>query len=123
MFKITSEDIAEAQVREVVESPESGAVVLFLGTVRDNTDGHQVKHLEYEAYTPWRKEKLNSHLPRQMTGKLCQSWLLTCLANSMQIRVISLKPIGVNLFFKDFLIITDFLNMSTLFSPVGTLCL
>ena len=45
MFKITSEDITEAQVREVVESPESGAVVLFLGTVRDNTDGQQVKHL------------------------------------------------------------------------------
>ena len=58
MFKITSEDIAEAQVREVVESPESGAVVLFLGTVRDNTDGQQVKHLEYEAYTPMAEKKM-----------------------------------------------------------------
>ena len=58
MFKITHETITEAQVREVVESPEAGAVVLFLGTVRNNTDGRQVKHLEYDAYTPMAERKM-----------------------------------------------------------------
>ncbi len=58
MFKITYEIITEAQVREVVESPEAGAVVLFLGTVRNNTDGRQVKHLEYDAYTPMAERKM-----------------------------------------------------------------
>ena len=58
MFKITYEIITEAQVREVVESPETGAVVLFLGTVRNNTDGRQVKHLEYDAYTPMAERKM-----------------------------------------------------------------
>lgn len=33
-----------------VEHPEAGAVVLFLGTVRDNSRGRHVKFLEYEAY-------------------------------------------------------------------------
>lgn len=58
MFKITYEIITETQVREVVESPEAGAVVLFLGTVRNNTDGRQVKHLEYDAYTPMAERKI-----------------------------------------------------------------
>ncbi len=58
MFKITSDIITEAQVREVIESPEAGAVVLFLGTVRNNTDGQQVKHLEYDAYTPMAERKM-----------------------------------------------------------------
>ena len=58
MFKITDEIITETQVREVVESPEAGAVVLFLGTVRNNTDGRHVKHLEYDAYTPMAERKM-----------------------------------------------------------------
>lgn len=58
MYKITPEVISEVDVREVVESPESGAIVLFLGTVRNNTDGRKVKHLEYEAYAPMAEKKM-----------------------------------------------------------------
>ncbi len=36
-------------VREVAD-PRAGAVVLFLGVVRDNARGRRVDHLEYEAY-------------------------------------------------------------------------
>lgn len=32
--------------------PNSGAVVLFSGEVRDNNKGRSVSHLEYEAYEP-----------------------------------------------------------------------
>lgn len=35
---------------ERVRDPQAGAVVLFLGTVRDNRKGARVHHLEYEAY-------------------------------------------------------------------------
>src|SRR2546426_9007935 len=35
-----------------VRHPRAGAVVLFLGTVRDNDRGRHVKFLEYEAYRP-----------------------------------------------------------------------
>ena len=33
-------------------NPNSGAVVLFSGEVRDNNKGRKVSHLEYEAYEP-----------------------------------------------------------------------
>lgn len=58
MFKITSEVITGAEVREAVESPEAGAVVLFFGTIRNNTDGRPVSCLEYEAYPPMAEKKM-----------------------------------------------------------------
>ena len=58
MFKITIGVITGAEVREVVEAPDSGAVVLFLGTVRNNTEGRSTKYLEYEAYPPMAEKKM-----------------------------------------------------------------
>ncbi len=69
MFKITSEVITEAEVREVVKSPESGAIVLFLGTVRNNTDGRSVNHLEYEAYAPMAERKM-----AQIGKEISEKW-------------------------------------------------
>ncbi|MBI4276863.1 MAG: molybdenum cofactor biosynthesis protein MoaE [Armatimonadetes bacterium] len=42
--------IAVDDVLRRVGHPLAGAVVLFLGTVRDNSRGLRVDHLEYEAY-------------------------------------------------------------------------
>lgn len=75
MFKITDETITEAQVREVVESPEAGAVVLFLGTVRNNTDGRQVKHLEYDAYEPMAEKKM-----AEIGQEILDKWGITRVA-------------------------------------------
>ena len=58
MFKITPEVITGEAVREAVEGPDAGAVVLFFGTVRNNTDGRPVKCLEYEAYPPMAEKKM-----------------------------------------------------------------
>lgn len=75
MFKITDETITEAQVREVVESPAAGAVVLFLGTVRNNTDGRQVKHLEYDAYEPMAEKKM-----AEIGQEILEKWGITRVA-------------------------------------------
>ena len=58
MFKITTEVITGSEVREAVEGPDAGAVVLFFGTVRNNTGGRAVRHLEYEAYPPMAEKKM-----------------------------------------------------------------
>ena len=58
MFKIITEVITGEEVREAVEGPDAGAVVLFLGTVRNNTGGRPVKCLEYEAYPPMAEKKM-----------------------------------------------------------------
>lgn len=50
MIQLTHNPIDHAALTESVRSTQSGAVVLFLGTVREFTAGRQTTHLDYEAY-------------------------------------------------------------------------
>ncbi len=50
MVVITNNIIDYHQLTEDVRSPGTGAVVLFLGTVREMTDGRQTVALDYEAF-------------------------------------------------------------------------
>lgn len=47
---ITSEPIDEAVIRHAVEAPESGAVVLFCGVVRNHDDGRPIISLDYQSH-------------------------------------------------------------------------
>ncbi len=50
-MSVGPEPIDPAALVESVTTPQCGAVALFLGTVRDHSDGKEgVTHLEYEAY-------------------------------------------------------------------------
>ncbi len=49
-FEVTAEPLSVDSLVEVVLTGGDGAVVTFVGTVRDNTDGRKVVALEYEAY-------------------------------------------------------------------------
>ena len=68
MFKITSEVITGEEVREAVETPDAGAVVLFFGTVRNNTGGRPTKYLEYQAYPPMAEKKM-SEISKEISKK------------------------------------------------------
>lgn len=50
MIQLTYQPIDHAAITEAVRSPASGAVVLFLGTVREMTAGRRTVALDYEAY-------------------------------------------------------------------------
>ena len=69
MFKITDEVITGEEVRTAVEGPDAGAVVVFLGTVRNNTDGRPVICLEYEAYPPMAEKKM-----AEIAQEIAQQW-------------------------------------------------
>jgi molybdopterin synthase catalytic subunit len=47
---VTDSPIVEADVRARVGAREDGAVLLFLGTVRDHNDGRAVERMQYDAY-------------------------------------------------------------------------
>ena len=58
MVSLTHDPIDFAALTEAVRHPHAGAVVLFLGTVRELT-GHLVTtFLEYDAYLPMAEQKL-----------------------------------------------------------------
>ena len=58
MFKITSNEIELGDVIRAVEVGDAGAIVHFLGVVRNNTEGREVSYLEYEAYPPMAEKKM-----------------------------------------------------------------
>jgi MoaE-MoaD fusion protein len=48
--RVQSTPVDPAEAQALVAHPGAGAIVSFVGTVRDEHDGHAVVRLEYEAY-------------------------------------------------------------------------
>lgn len=47
-----------AEVERRVGGPDTGGVVTFIGLVRDHSRGHEIDHLEYEAYAGMAEREL-----------------------------------------------------------------
>jgi molybdopterin synthase catalytic subunit len=58
MIELTNSPIDHGVIMERVRSNEAGAVVHFLGTVREFTGGKQTASLEYEAYQEMAESKM-----------------------------------------------------------------
>jgi molybdopterin synthase catalytic subunit len=58
VIEITSKPIVVEPVINKVRKSSHGAVVTFIGTVRDNSEGKRVLYLEYETYTEMAEKKL-----------------------------------------------------------------
>jgi molybdopterin synthase catalytic subunit len=58
MIQLTTKPIDAARLLDEATSPQAGAVVLFLGTTRELTNGRRTVTLDYEAYGPMAERKL-----------------------------------------------------------------
>ncbi len=58
MIQLTDNPIDTTALLDRARSPEAGAVVLFLGTTRELTDGRRTVALDYEAYQEMAERKL-----------------------------------------------------------------
>jgi molybdopterin synthase catalytic subunit len=58
MYRLVREPIDIEKLQRSLTRPEDGAVVIFLGTVRNHSRGRNVLFLEYEAYEKMALKKL-----------------------------------------------------------------
>lgn len=58
MIQLTREPIDTNALLQQATRPEAGAVVLFLGTTRELTEGRRTVTLDYEAYDEMAEQKL-----------------------------------------------------------------
>jgi molybdopterin synthase catalytic subunit len=58
MIQLTRQPIDSSGLLAKASRPEAGAVVLFLGTTRELTDGRQTVALDYEAYDEMAEKQL-----------------------------------------------------------------
>jgi molybdopterin synthase catalytic subunit len=56
--RLTRDVIDPSEMVRSVGDAGAGAVVLFLGTVRDNSEAGSVERIEYEAYEPMAEKRL-----------------------------------------------------------------
>ena len=66
---ITHNELNIEKLSTDVIADRNGAVVVFNGITRDHTDGRKVLFLEYEAYLPMAKAKLND-----VAEEMCDKW-------------------------------------------------
>jgi molybdopterin synthase catalytic subunit len=64
LFEVVKEPLSADEVAARVAAPKVGAIVTFIGTVRDHTGDRQVDYLEYEAY-PEMAEPLLAQIGRE----------------------------------------------------------
>lgn len=69
MIQLTGDEIDYTRLTESVRSQQAGAVVLFLGTVREMTDGRQTVALDYDAYPPMAEAQM-----RQLEAEARAKW-------------------------------------------------
>lgn len=74
-IELTRDCIDFAALTEQVRSTQAGAVLLFLGTVRELTGGRRTLALDYEAYPEMAQRKL-----REIAGQAIEKWPIVKLA-------------------------------------------
>jgi molybdopterin synthase catalytic subunit len=69
MIRLQAEPIDYQALTEAVRTPRCGAVVLFLGTVREMTGGRATSYLNYEAYAGMAEKQMAA-----VEAELRQRW-------------------------------------------------
>ena len=69
MFDITDQPLFLESLVNAVRRSRSGAIATFLGVVREQTRGRQVRYLEYEAYREMAVPKM-----REIADEIRRKW-------------------------------------------------
>jgi molybdopterin synthase catalytic subunit len=59
VYRLVRDPIDVRQIADGLQKPEDGAVVIFEGVVRNNSQEKAVRFLEYDAYEPMALKKLD----------------------------------------------------------------
>ena len=90
MIHITSDPLEPNSVTEIVRNNSNGAVITFLGTTRDSTDGKNVNYLEYEAYQP-----MAQNMIQQILDEVKERWEIEDLAISHRLGKVEIGEISM----------------------------
>ncbi|CAM5784871.1 MULTISPECIES: molybdopterin converting factor subunit 1 [Brevibacillus] len=89
-FAITTEPLSADKLVKLVSNPHAGAVLAFVGTVREFTHGQRTVLLAYEAYEPMAVEKM-----KQIASEVEERWPGTKLAMHHRIGELAIEEIAV----------------------------
>lgn len=90
LFLITEEPLSADPLIKKVSHPNAGAILAFVGTVRELTLGKRTIHLEYEAYPEMAVKKM-----KQIAAEIEEQWPGTRVAMSHRVGRLDIEDIAV----------------------------
>jgi molybdopterin synthase catalytic subunit len=90
MFEITRDPLSIEEIVNKVKADSSGAIVSFIGTVRNESMGKKVLYLEYDAYESMAVKKL-----REIGEEIKQKWNIDKIAIKHRIGRMDIGEISV----------------------------
>jgi molybdopterin synthase catalytic subunit len=90
VIEVTRKQIQLGAVFDRVRKNTCGAVVNFVGTVRDNSEGKRVLYLEYDAYPEMAKKKL-----ADIAAEIKDKWPISDVAITHRLGRIEIGEIAV----------------------------
>jgi len=89
-IQIKSEALSLKECISLVSNPKAGAVVHFIGTVRNHTDKKEVMKLEFEAYEPMAIKEM-----KKIADQAKQQWPVLNVAIHHRVGVCEIGAIAV----------------------------
>ncbi|MGD8192334.1 molybdenum cofactor biosynthesis protein MoaE [Brevibacillus ginsengisoli] len=89
-FAIKEEPLSSDALVKLVSNPHAGAVLTFVGTVREFTHGQKTVSLHYEAYAPMAVEKM-----KQIDREIQERWPGTQVAMHHRVGHLEIEDIAV----------------------------
>ncbi|MDF2679458.1 MAG: molybdopterin synthase catalytic subunit [Brevibacillus sp.] len=89
-FSITEEPLSADKLVRMVSNPHAGAILTFVGTVREFTHGQRTVYLSYEAYAPMAVEKM-----KQVAAEIEERWPGAQVAMQHRIGDLQVEEIAV----------------------------
>lgn len=90
MILLTETPIDLPAVLAHVQAPGAGAIDVFIGTVRDNTQRKAVVRLEYEAYAPMALKKME-----ELAAEAHHRWPVEALALVHRVGLLDIGEVAV----------------------------
>lgn len=90
LIEITTEPLSADKIIAKVSNPMAGAILTFVGTVREFTQGKRTTFLEYEAYPEMAVKKM-----QEIAAEIKEKWPNTEVAMSHRIGKLGIEEISV----------------------------
>jgi len=90
MVSITAIPIDVEEIIRAISTPRSGGMDIFIGTVRNHSQGKRVQQLEYSAYVPMAEKLL-----REIEEEVKARWIVDAVAIVHRIGVLQIGDVVV----------------------------
>lgn len=90
MIHLTEAPLSPGALYELVQSDTCGAVDMFIGTVRNQTQGRAVQRLEFEAYAPMALREMT-----KIADRICDTWPVDKMAIHHRVGSLQIGDIAV----------------------------